>query len=95
MRSTPLSAATCGTLCAAALLTVMAGPADAANGRLGVRETVCAQTLFVRTDPGGAWMGTLKSGQTFTVERLGSGWVYGFAFGDINRHGWVQDGWFC
>lgn len=73
-----------------------AGPAQAySNGTIGERETVCAQDLFVRTDPGGAWMGTLYQGQTFQVESKQSGWAYGFAYGYINRHGWVQDGWFC
>ncbi|WP_405891769.1 hypothetical protein OG612_09320 [Streptomyces sp. NBC_01527] len=76
-------------------LLVAAGPAQAANGTIGRRETVCAQDLYVRTDPGGAWTGTLYKGQTFTVESKQSGWAYGFAYGDINRHGWVQDGWFC
>ena len=70
-------------------------PAQAANGTVGVRETVCAQDLYVRTSPGGAWMGTLYYGQTFLVESKSGSWVYGFAYGDINRHGWVQDGWFC
>ncbi|WP_377267072.1 hypothetical protein [Peterkaempfera sp. SMS 1(5)a] len=70
-------------------------PAQAADGTVGQRETVCAQDLYVRTDPGGAWMGTLFQGQTFTVERKQGGWDYGFAYGNINRHGWVQDGWFC
>ncbi|MEU1592582.1 hypothetical protein ABZ468_06900 [Streptomyces sp. NPDC005708] len=56
---------------------------------------MCANDLYVRTDPGGAWMGTLHKGQTFLVESKQSGWAYGFAYGDINRHGWVQDGWFC
>ncbi|MFC7757594.1 hypothetical protein ACFQY4_05660 [Catellatospora bangladeshensis] len=23
------------------------------------------------------------------------GYVYGFAYGHVNRNGWVQDGWFC
>ncbi|MEU6405778.1 hypothetical protein [Streptomyces sp. NPDC046985] len=82
---------------AAAVAAVFAGSVDAqaANGTVGVRETVCAQDLFVRTDPGGAWTGTLSKGQTFLVESKQSGWAYGFAYGDINRHGWVQDGWFC
>ncbi|WP_416904878.1 hypothetical protein [Micromonospora echinospora] len=70
--------------------------ASAANGTIGVRETVCANDLFVRTQPVGAWMGTLYRGQTFLVEGPRSGgYVYGFAYGDINRRGWVQDGWFC
>jgi len=72
-----------------------AAPAQAANGTVGVRETVCAESLYVRTEPLGAWMGTLHYPQTFTVERIQGEWVYGFAYGDINRHGWVQDGWFC
>ncbi|GIF73052.1 hypothetical protein [Asanoa siamensis] len=88
--------------CAAALVTVVATvaltgtPAAADNGTVGVRETVCAQDLFVRTTPNGAWMGTLYQGQTFLVEGPRSGgYVYGFAYGHINRRGWVQDGWFC
>jgi hypothetical protein len=79
-----------------AVLLLGAGPALAYSpGTVGVRETVCANDLYVRTDPGGAWMGTLYKGQTFLVESKQSGWAYGFAYGDINRHGWVQDGWFC
>ncbi|MBV1852733.1 hypothetical protein [Catellatospora tritici] len=80
----------------AAMVTAVPAPALAANGRIGVRETVCAQSLFVRTDPGGAWMGTLYQGETFTVQGPRSGgYIYGFAYGHVNRHGWVQDGWFC
>ncbi|MEV0272312.1 hypothetical protein AB0H43_26345 [Hamadaea sp. NPDC050747] len=92
------AAKTASAIIAATLLTVLGAvsPAHAANGTIGVRETVCAQTLYVRTDPGGAWMGTLYSGQTFLVEGPRSGgYIYGFAYGYINRHGWVQDGWFC
>lgn len=81
-------------LAAAALLTA-AVPAGAADGTVGVRETVCAQDLYVRTEPLGAWTGTLFQGQTFLVEQVNGSWVYGFAYGDINRHGWVQNGWFC
>jgi hypothetical protein len=80
---------------AAALTTALAAPASAADGTVGQRETVCAESLSVRTQPGGAWMGTLTYPQTFAVERVSGGWVYGFAYGHINRHGWVQDGWFC
>jgi len=81
---------------AALMTTALAAPAAAADGTVGVRETVCAQTLYLRTTPGGAWQGTLYNGQTFTVEGPKSGgYIYGFAYGDINRHGWVQAGWFC
>jgi hypothetical protein len=89
-----LNIAVAATLAAAAV-TAAAAPAQAANGRVGIRETVCAQSLAVRTEPLGAWMGVLHYPQTFLVERLNGSWVYGFAYGDINRHGWVQDGWFC
>jgi hypothetical protein len=65
------------------------------RGTIGVRETVCAQDLYVRTAPEGAWMGTLYYGQTFHVESRSGDYVYGFAYGNINRKGWVQDGWFC
>ncbi|MDI1462740.1 hypothetical protein QEZ54_17330 [Catellatospora sp. KI3] len=81
---------------AAAVATAVPAPALAANGRIGVRETVCAQSLFVRTEPLGAWMGTLYQGETFTVKGPRSGgYIYGFAYGHVNRNGWVQDGWFC
>jgi hypothetical protein len=92
-RTLALSAAA-ALLSAAAALAVPA-PASAADGTVGTRETVCAQDLYVRTAPLGAWTGTLYQGQTFLVEQLDGSWVYGFAYGDINRHGWVQNGWFC
>lgn len=79
-----------------AMAVLITTPATAADGTAGQRETVCAQDLFVRvTAPHGAWMGTLYRGQTFLVEQAGGDWVYGFAYGDINRRGWVQNGWFC
>jgi len=81
-------------LVAAALLGA-AATANADNGTVGERETVCADTLHVRTDPGGAWFDTLSRGQTFQVDRVIPGWAHGFAFGQINHEGWVQDGWFC
>lgn len=87
-----------GALGAAVVATLALTPADAsaANGTIGERETVCANDLFVRTDPNGAWMGTLYRGQTFLVEGPRSGgYIYGFAYGHVNRRGWVQDGWFC
>ncbi|MFE6133618.1 hypothetical protein ACFQ6Q_35970 [Streptomyces sp. NPDC056437] len=94
MKRTPLRVAAVLGLALAAALAVT--PAQAANGPVGERETVCATDLFVRvTAPHGAWMGTLYRGQTFLVEKVNGDWVYGFAYGDINRRGWVQNGWFC
>jgi uncharacterized protein YgiM (DUF1202 family) len=67
-----------------------------ANGTIGKRETVCAEDLYVRVGPGdAAWMGTLLKGQTFQVESRSGTSVYGFAYGNINRKGWVKDGYFC
>lgn len=80
----------------AGLLAATAGAATAANGTIGERETVCADSLYVReTAPHGAFHGTLFRGQTFTVQQRQGDYVYGFAYGHINRNGWVQDGWFC
>ena len=94
MKRTAIRAA--ATLALALAATMTAAPAQAANGTVGERETVCADSLFVRvTAPHGAWMGTLVKGQTFLVEQVNGDWVYGFAYGDINRRGWVQNGWFC
>ncbi len=88
--------ATAVTAVLGATVLLAAGPAQAdPNGTVGVRETVCAQTLDLREAPGGAWQGVLTTGQTFLVEKVQPGWDYGFAYGDINRHGWVQAGWFC
>lgn len=89
-----IRAAAVAAAAAAALLT-FATPASAADGTPGQRETVCAESLSVRTEPLGAWMGTLTYPQTFLVERVSGDWAYGFAYGNINRKGWVQDGWFC
>ncbi|HYO67879.1 MAG TPA: hypothetical protein VEU33_17530, partial [Archangium sp.] len=49
---------------------LVAGVAAAAIGpyaraRFGVRQTVCAQELYLRVAPSdGAWSGTLKNGET-------------------------------
>lgn len=97
MRKTTTAIATMafGAGLSVASATALAPAAEAADGQVGQRETVCAQTLALRTEPLGAWQGTLVQGQTFAVEQVNGSWVYGFAYGDINRKGWVQQGWFC
>ena len=67
------------------------------KAQAAVRLTVCANDLYVRDAPAGVIIGTLFKGQTISVERYSpSGdWAYGFAYGHVNRHGWVQNGWFC
>lgn len=61
------------------------------------RLTVCAQDLYVRDAPQGVFIGTLFYGQTMEVTKYSpSGeWAYGFAYGNVNKWGWVQNGWFC
>jgi hypothetical protein len=71
--------------------------AQAANGRIGVRETVCAESLYFRKAPqDGAYDGELHYPETFLVEgpKVGE-YIKGFAYGGINRRGWVRDGYFC
>ncbi|MDQ2585338.1 hypothetical protein [Saccharothrix yanglingensis] len=80
---------------AAALFTGVAAPAQADDVAAQARETVCAADLYVRTDPNGAFLGTLYRGESFDVQRTSGNWAYGFAYGAVNRHGWVQLGWFC
>lgn len=61
------------------------------------RRTVCAQNLYVRDSPAGILIGTLYYGQSMDVTKYSpSGeWAYGFAYGQANKWGWVQNGWFC
>ncbi|KOV85544.1 hypothetical protein ADL03_13615 [Nocardia sp. NRRL S-836] len=63
----------------------------ATSADVGNRLTVCAEDLTVRE-----FIGVLKRGQTFEVKGFNTGeWVYGFAYGNVNANGWVQNGWFC
>ncbi|MFP8940381.1 hypothetical protein ACLIYM_02950 [Streptomyces fenghuangensis] len=91
---------------ATALLLGLSTPAHAGGpyvwapaGSIGKRLTICAQDLGVRHSKGGTPFAHLTSGQTFTVEHVdlefGSEWVYGFAWGNVNARGYVQNGWFC
>jgi hypothetical protein len=83
-----------GTLLTAVPASADIGPYN--RGTVGERETVCAEVLTLRrTAPHGAWDGDLVRGQTFLVESGSGEWIYGFAYGDINRRGYVQNGWFC
>ncbi|AQZ70400.1 hypothetical protein BKM31_14930 [[Actinomadura] parvosata subsp. kistnae] len=71
-----------------------AGPYPyAGSDDIGRRLTVCATDLQVRDV-----VGVLRRGDTFTVKGFDGAykeWVYGFAYGRVNAHGWVQNGWFC
>ena len=66
----------------------------------GRRMSICAESLAVRHSPGGGAFAYLHKPQTFLVKdagqaEFGGGWVYGFAYGNVNAHGWIQNGWFC
>ena len=63
----------------------------------GTRRTVCATDLYVRDSPQGIFIGTLYKGQTLEVTDYSpsGAWAYGFAYGNVNKWGWVQNGWFC
>lgn len=66
-----------------------------AQGRIGQREAVCAKSLTLRDVPGGAVQGTLGTGESFQVQSRHGEWVRGFAYGNVNKVGYVLDGWFC
>ncbi|MEV4397566.1 hypothetical protein [Nonomuraea sp. NPDC049607] len=84
----------------AAVLAVSGGVAHAAGpypyagaDDVGRRLTVCADDLMVRD-----FVGNLRRGQGFTVKGFDGAykeWVYGFAYGNVNANGWVENGWFC
>lgn len=92
---TKLSRAAAVTAIAAAALTggVAAAPAASAS----TMHTICAQDLYVRDTPQGVVIGTLFYGERFRADRYSPSrqWVYGYAYGQANKYGWVQNGWFC
>jgi hypothetical protein len=67
----------------------------------GGLATVCARDVRLRPSPSAPSdqaLGTVRSGDTFTVDRYSStgSWVHGIAHlesGDVE--GWIEGGWFC
>lgn len=59
--------------------------------------TVCAQNLYVRYIPQGVVIGTLYKGDHFAIDHYSPTrqYVYGHAYGNVHKDGWVQNGWFC
>jgi hypothetical protein len=56
-------------------------------------HTVCAQTLLLRTAPGGSVIiGTLFRGQSVSYYYSTPGWSYVYSY-PHSRYGWVQSGW--
>jgi hypothetical protein len=76
-----------------AALAIVATPVASA----GTVHEICAQDLYVRTQPAGVIVGTLYRGDHFELSRYSpSGdWAEGYAMGHVNQRGWIQAGWFC
>ncbi|MCA1708148.1 MAG: hypothetical protein LC808_34680 [Actinobacteria bacterium] len=64
---------------------------------LGERGVVVAEDLLVRQEPDGEALGTLYEGETFQVARYSTRgrWAYGFAYGEVNKNGWVLAEYLC
>ncbi|MEU0886214.1 hypothetical protein ABZ345_47235 [Lentzea sp. NPDC005914] len=95
-------AATVGLAVAAAPAAQAGGPYKYASGMDAsnhTRAAVCAADLSVRHSRGGSAFNYLYKYQTFEIwgvdAEFGSEWVYGFAYGNVNAPGYVQNGWFC
>jgi hypothetical protein len=67
------------------------------QAQAGIRMTVCTQELELRDEPQGELIGIFHRGERMEVMKYSQGgeWAYGFAFGNVNRWGWVRTGWFC
>jgi hypothetical protein len=80
---------------------IAGGPLRYANWNdVGRRMSICAQDLAVRSYPGGPAFAYMYSGQTILIKdagqvEFGGEWVYGFVYGNVNAHGYIQNGWFC
>lgn len=62
----------------------------------GTRRTVCAASLKVRgATPPGYYIGELDRGETFLLVRQGDVWAYGFAYGKVNKWGYVMKKYLC
>ncbi|MFJ9784733.1 hypothetical protein ACIRSS_34535 [Amycolatopsis sp. NPDC101161] len=78
-------------------LAAAAAIAFAPAASAGTVHEICAQDLYVRTQPAGVIIGTLYRGDHFELSRYSpSGdWAEGYAMGHVNQRGWIQAGWFC
>jgi hypothetical protein len=64
---------------------------------VGSRIAVCAPQLHLDRRPNAGWQGTLRRDDTFKVRKLSDSgrYAYGFAYGHINRLGWVDTEGLC
>ncbi len=52
-------------------------------------QQVCAQDVYVRQTAAGVVIGTLLRGQSFDHTGGSSTWWYGYAYGSVNKSGYV------
>jgi hypothetical protein len=52
-------------------------------------QRVCAQDVYVRQTAAGVVIGTLVQGESFDHTGGSSTWWYGFAYGHVNKWGYV------
>lgn len=56
---------------------------------------ICAETIYLRNEPNGPAIDTLKAGTHFEVtSNAGGNWVHGYSYW-AQKSGWLQNGWFC
>jgi hypothetical protein len=88
MNATKLTAiATTATIALGAAL-----PATGAAKATGPGKHTVNQEAYVTTQAGKNFSGTMFKGQTFKVKRLSKSgkYAYGFAYGQVNRHVWIE-----
>lgn len=75
----------------AAVAVAAAGTVTAAApaGAVGVRHTVTAQDVYLRSYPQSWFIGTLYQGGTFDVQGTQSGYSWGYAYGNFGGCAWV------
>jgi hypothetical protein len=97
MRSRFGRIATVATVLTSTAIALAVLPTATAAAATNTTREVCAQSLYVRAAPAGVVIGTLFTGDNFNVERSDASgiWLFGHAYGNVHKDGWVENGWFC
>lgn len=77
---------------AAGLLSTAGATAEARTPdpmRLDSVQQVCARDVYVRQTAAGVVIGTLLHGESFDHTGGSSTWWYGYAYGSVNKSGYV------
>ncbi|GAA2216750.1 hypothetical protein ACFY2R_15800 [Micromonospora olivasterospora] len=78
---------------AAPAVAVPAASAAAHDAGVQTLHYVCANTLWLRTQPGGnVYIGQLVYGDYVDYQYSITGWSYVYAY-RFQRYGWIQSGW--